>query len=102
MIFFFDFFSHFSRSEVLQSDKPYGVLTLVTHLISSFLPLLVIKMNDDFIMIMLEDAISMGVIEAPCVECGELVRCEPDAMDAWCDICEKICSVNGLAALGMI
>ena len=59
-------------------------------------------MDDEYILIMLEDAMSMGVIEAPCVECGVEVRCEPDAMDAYCDNCEKVCKVNGLAALGMI
>jgi hypothetical protein len=60
------------------------------------------SMDDDYILIMLEDAVSMGVIEAPCNECGELVRCEPDAIDAWCDNCEKVCRVEGLAAMGMI
>lgn len=59
-------------------------------------------MNDEYILIMFEDAMTMGVIEAPCDECGFVVRCEPDAMDAYCDNCEKVCKVNGLAALGMI
>lgn len=76
------------------------VLTLVTQpYIRHFN---IVSMNDEYILIMLEDAVSMGFIEAPCDECGELIRTEPDAMDAWCDICEKVCSVNGLAALGMI
>ena len=59
-------------------------------------------MDDEYILIMLEDAVTMGVIEAPCKECGELIRTEPDAMDAWCDNCEKVCKVIGLAALGMM
>ena len=58
-------------------------------------------MNED-ILIMLENAVQFGIIEAPCAECGELIRCEPDAMNAWCDNCEKVCKVNGLAVLGMI
>ena len=63
-------------------------------------------MNDeelnDYIIIMIEDSIQYGWIAAPCVECGELVRCEPDAKEAWCENCELVCKVKGLAVLGMI
>ena len=75
------------------------VLTLVTQ---PYIRHFSIVSMDEYILIMLEDAMTMGVIEAPCKECGELIRTEPDAMDAFCDNCDKVCKVIGLAALGMI
>ncbi len=54
------------------------------------------------ILTMLEDAMLYGVIEASCEMCKTNIRCEPDAIDAYCDVCEGVRKVNGLAALGMI
>ena len=59
-------------------------------------------MDDEMLLIMLMDANSMGGIDASCKECGCEIWCEPDAMDAWCDNCDKVVKVNGLASLGLI
>jgi len=59
-------------------------------------------MNTDDIVKMLEDAIYNGVIEPDCSKCGNTIRAEPDAETAYCDVCEDIVPLNGLAALGMI
>ena len=59
-------------------------------------------MNTDDIVKMLEDATFNGVIEADCLLCGNTIQAEPDAEEAYCNVCDDIVSINGLVALGMI
>jgi hypothetical protein len=48
-------------------------------------------------------ALMEGIIEAECTECGISVQCEPDAITAWCDNCDKMVKVrNFLMESGII
>ena len=51
---------------------------------------------------MLEDATFNGIIEADCKQCGNSITAEPDAETAYCESCDDVVSINGLAELGMI
>ena len=59
-------------------------------------------MNDDELYAMLVDANDLGGIYATCKVCGDEIYCEPDAMNAWCDNCDKVVRVHGLASMGCI
>jgi hypothetical protein len=45
---------------------------------------------------MADAALLEGIIDAECMECGILIQCEPDAIAAWCDNCNKVVKVNNL------
>ncbi len=41
-----------------------------------------------------DSALLEGIIDAECMECGILIQCEPDAIAAWCDNCDKVVRVK--------
>jgi hypothetical protein len=60
-------------------------------------------MTSDEIEQLVDDALMEGIIEAECTECGFTIQCEPDATEAWCDVCHKVVKVhNVLKDLGFI
>ena len=52
---------------------------------------------------LVDDALTKGIIDAECMECGLTIQCEADATTAWCDNCSKIVKIrNFLQELGFI
>ncbi len=50
-----------------------------------------------------DSALLSGIIESECMECGTSLQCEPDAVEAWCDNCDKVVKVrNDLIKFGYI
>ena len=59
-------------------------------------------MNTDQLVRMLEQGTFDGIIDADCTKCGCTITVEPDAWEAFCDTCDEVTPVLGLAALGFI
>jgi len=51
---------------------------------------------------MLEAAVFDGVITGSCKKCGASVRMEPDADRAYCQSCDSVQPMKGLASMGLI
>ena len=43
-----------------------------------------------------------GIIEIECLDCGALITAEPDAIDLYCQECERVTMKNPLTQLGLI
>lgn len=59
-------------------------------------------MNNEKLLELLTDADETGGINAECIACGDEIRCESDALKAWCHNCDKIVIVKGLVYMGVI
>ena len=51
---------------------------------------------------LLEQAVSEGIIEIQCPECGATITSEPDAEEFFCQECERATMKNPLVELGFI
>ena len=51
---------------------------------------------------LLEQAVSEGIIEIQCPECGATITSEPDAEELFCQECERATMKNPLVELGLI
>ena len=51
---------------------------------------------------MLEQAVSEGIIEIQCPECGATITSEPDAEELFCQECERATTKNPLVEEGLI
>ena len=43
-----------------------------------------------------------GIIEIECPSCGAIIIAEPDAVEIYCEECEKVTGKNPLTELGFI
>jgi hypothetical protein len=58
---------------------------------------------EDLLRTLLEQAVMDGIIDLKCTACGSIVRCEPDAQDAYCFDCGKVVPANNpLIKMGLI
>lgn len=51
---------------------------------------------------LLEQAVSEGIIEIQCPECGATITSEPDAEELFCQECERATMKNPLVEQGFI
>ena len=51
---------------------------------------------------LLEQAVSEGIIEIQCPECGTTITSEPDAEELFCQDCERATMKNPLVEEGLI
>jgi hypothetical protein len=51
---------------------------------------------------LLEQAVSEGIIEIQCPECGATITSEPDAEELFCQECERATMKNPLVEEGLI
>lgn len=60
------------------------------------------KEQMDRVYVMMEQAAFDSVVEAECMECGDIINAEPDAATAWCECCDKLVKLLSPAGVGLI
>ena len=51
-------------------------------------------MTAEELIVRVDEAHLNGYIEADCNDCGNIITVEPDAYQAWCEVCGKDVKVN--------
>jgi predicted RNA-binding Zn-ribbon protein involved in translation (DUF1610 family) len=58
---------------------------------------------DERLIELMDQALMEGVLELECPECGDTLRCEPDAQESFCFSCNRVVNTNNpLIKAGLI